>query len=177
MCVDWWCRWQTQCGPPIHDCHSCMCKHTYMCRTSVSSHLSCMHTDPESKIIEKKTSESALSYKKKWPRSRSPGDRMGCRTTLRCDTMKNIVKTIFCPWRCKKEPDEEQNWEEKRERKRKKKEERKGSAKWGKKVKRERNSKHERREKWKKSSLSGFGNSDSWGPFVLITAEQRFCRY
>lgn len=28
-----------------------------------------------------------------------------------------------------------------------------------------------------KSSLSGFGNSDSWGPFVQITAEQRFCRY
>lgn len=32
-------------------------------------------------------------------------------------------------------------------------------------------------KKKKKSSLSGFGNSDSWGPFVLITAEQRFCRY
>lgn len=26
----------------------------------------------------------------------------------------------------------------------------------------------------KKNSLSGLGNSDSWGPFVLITAEQRF---
>lgn len=32
-------------------------------------------------------------------------------------------------------------------------------------------------KKKKKGSLSGFGNSDSWGPFVLITAEQRFCRY
>lgn len=32
-------------------------------------------------------------------------------------------------------------------------------------------------KKKKKSLLSGFGNSDSWGPFVLITAEQRFCRY
>lgn len=34
-----------------------------------------------------------------------------------------------------------------------------------------------RNGKKKKSLLSGFGNSDSWGPFVLITAEQRFCRY
>lgn len=34
-----------------------------------------------------------------------------------------------------------------------------------------------KKKKKKKSLLSGFGNSDSWGPFVLITAEQRFCRY
>lgn len=43
--------------------------------------------------------------------------------------------------------------------------------------KRERNSKQERRKRMEKSALSGFGNSDSWGPFVLITTEQRFCRY
>lgn len=47
--------------------------------------------------------------------------------------------------------------------------------------KRERNCKQKKGvrngKKKKKSLLSGFGNSDSWGPFVLITAEQRFCRY
>lgn len=56
---------------------------------------------------------------------------------------------------------------------RRKERRRKGRAK---KVERDRKEEKEK-EMEKKSSLSGFGNSDSWGPFVLITAEQRFCRY
>lgn len=34
------------------------------------------------------------------------------------DTMKNIVKTVFRPWRCKKEPDRELNRKEERKRER-----------------------------------------------------------
>lgn len=39
MCVYCWCQ-NKQCGPPIHDCHSCTCANVHTC---VQHSLSCMH--------------------------------------------------------------------------------------------------------------------------------------
>lgn len=65
--------------------------------------------------------------------------------------MKKISLPLVLLWRCKRDPDKEKTEEEKES--------------------------GERGSKQKKRFLSGFGNSDSWGPFVLITAEQRVRRY
>ena len=97
-----------------------------------------------------------------------PEDTMSCETTLRTTPWKNS-----CPWRFKTEPDKE--WTKlRRGKKTKKKECWKISRGANKEQKKQQTGKEKEMEK---SSLSGFGNSDSWGPFVLITAEQRFCRY
>lgn len=63
-----------------------------------------------------------------------------------------------------------------KEKKRVKGKKEKGGKK-GKKLQTKKGVRNGKKKKKKKSLLSGFGNSDSWGPFVLITAEQRFCRY
>lgn len=85
---------------------------------------------------------------------------------------KNIY---FCSWRCKRR-DREEKRRRRRRRKRKKNGRRVKERGEGKERKRQ-TGKEKLMKKKKKSSLSGFGNGDSWGPFVLITAEQRFCRY
>lgn len=157
---------------------------TYIC---LSLCLSCMCThiqniDPppsqEIKIIY--ISESALSYKIN-PQALFTWGQDGLQHHAEDDTMKNInyhknISPSSCPWRCMRKPDKER-----RKLRGEKKEEEREEQSQEKKVegvrKRERNCKQERRKRRKKSSLSGFGNSDSWGPFVLITAEQRFCRY
>lgn len=57
--------------------------------------------------------------------------------------------------------------------KRKEKRKSKGREKWRKGTKPE----GKKESQMEKSSLSGLGKYDSWVPFVLITAEQRCCRY
>lgn len=86
---------------------------------------------------------------------------------------KNISSPYSCPRRCKREPDRERT-KVRGEKKEKHKVEKKKVERERKERKKQQTGKEKEMEK---SSLSGFGNSDSWGPFVLITAEQRFCRY
>lgn len=101
---------------------------------------------------------------------------MGCEST-QINTMKilTIIKTSppICVPRDVRESLTERKKQMRMEKERKK--QRKGSKKRRK--KREKKQQTGKEKEMEKSSLSGFGNSDSWGPFVLITTEQRFCRY
>lgn len=148
-----------------------------VCISVVARMHTCTTTDPSTTGKTKNVHLNLEWVVKKKPKPASPGARMGCDTTRRMTSSKilTIIKTPppsahSCPWRCKIEPDTERT-ELRRE---KKKENERKNKKRG---KTERKSKQEKGNEMEKSSLSGFGNSDSWGPFVLITAEQHFCRY
>lgn len=98
--------------------------------------------------------------------------------------MKNInyyknISPRSSPWRCKNEPDRQRRRGEGEESEREKESKREEGEreKKGKETANKKKGVRNGKKKKKKSLLSGFGNSDSWGPFVLITAEQRFCRY